>query len=137
MMKKLLMPTLLVLTVACASAPMNSSGSSGSSGSFFSRAFSSSANSYVLLSAPGQIRDLTMNPIRSLHVNGRMTNIGFSPVGDVQGNGSFCADGKDWLDLSNLTVHKASEGKTPTAPYLLGCAASDGFQPASRTIVTQ
>jgi hypothetical protein len=94
------------------------------------------ASDYVLLSAPTQLRAIDDSTgVYALHVRGAMTNKGFYPVGGVQGRGELCADGKDWLSLSDLKVHKASEGGSPTAPYLLGCASNSGFKPASRDIV--
>ncbi|HEX9162018.1 MAG TPA: hypothetical protein VF980_09970 [Thermoanaerobaculia bacterium] len=97
------------------------------------------APDYILLDYPNQIRsyDYSGVGVRGLHVRGTLTNHGFIPAGEIQGNGSFCADGKDWLSLADLTVHTASEGKNPTAPYILGCASASGFQPASRTVVAQ
>ena len=75
--------------------------------------------------------------MRGLHVRGTMTNRGFYPAGEIQGSGKFCADGKDWLSLSDLKVHSAAEAKSPIAPYILGCSTSAGFQPASRAVVAQ
>ena len=129
---------ILVLSVACASSPLTSSNESA--GGAVAATSLKNAPDYVLLSAPTQIRTYDFANaigVRGFHVRGTMTNVGFVPVGDVQGNGKLCADGRDWLSLRDLTVNTASNGKTPTAPYVLGCATSSGFQPASRTIVTQ
>ena len=130
----------LVLTVACASTPMTSSSeSAGAGGAVISTSVKNSPD-YILLTAPNQVRTYDFANavgVRGLHVRGTMTSRGFMPAGEIQGNGSFCADGQDWLSLRDLTVYKASDGKTPVAPYILGCAKGSTFQPASRSIVTQ
>ncbi len=97
------------------------------------------APEYILLSAPGQVQtyDLSAVTPSGLYVRGMLTDTGFRPVGDIQGKGKFCADGKDWLSLSELKVYTASDGKTPVAPYILGCSNGRGFEPASRAIVAQ
>ncbi|HKO57906.1 MAG TPA: hypothetical protein VJ276_18710 [Thermoanaerobaculia bacterium] len=126
----------LALTVACSSTPMQSS-SAGSGGATLASS-SKDAPEYILLTSPGQIRDVDHSTrISSLHIKGTLTNRGFYPAGQVEGNGEFCADGKDFLSLADLSVHTASEGKTPKAPYLLGCATKSGFKPASRDVVMQ
>jgi hypothetical protein len=89
---------------------------------------------YILLNAPGQVRVAENDVIYPLHIRGTMTNKGFIPAGNIQGHGKLC-DGKDWLSLADLSVHKAADGKTPAAPYVMGCVAANGFQPASRDIV--
>ncbi len=130
----------LVLTAACASTPMTSSLQSvGARSGAVLTANVKDAPDYILLSAPNQIRswDFGSNSVRALHVRGTMTNRGFIAIGDVQGNGKFCSAGQDWLSLSEIKVYKAGSGKTPRAPYVLGCATSSGFQPASRAIVTE
>jgi hypothetical protein len=136
-MKKLIAPLLLIISTACASTTLHSSSPSYSSGSAAPRARAARADYYILLSAPNQLRETTVSTVSGFHVNGTMNGRGFAPISQVEGNGQFCADGKDWLDLASLTVHTASDGKTPVAPYLLGCAVSSGFQPASRDIVWQ
>jgi ABC-type transport system substrate-binding protein len=129
MIKRVILPLALLLTVGCATSPaMNSSSTD--------KKFD--ATDYVLLSSPSVLQ--TIDPSTStgawgLHVNGTMTNHGFYPLGKVEGHGDLCADGKDWLSLSDLRVHKASEGGSPAAPYLLGCASGSGFKPATRDIV--
>ena len=129
MIKRALLPlTLLVFSAACATAPMNSS----SSGPKLD------ATNYVLLSSPTTLQTIdpsTSTGVWGLHVEGTMTNRGFYPTSKVEGHGDLCADGKDWLSLSDLRVHKASEGGSPAAPYLLGCVSGNGFKPASRDIV--
>ena len=131
MIRRTLLPLALLFTAACATSPaMNSSTPDAKL----------QATDYVLLSSPSQIQTLdvsTSTGVWGLHVNGTMTNRGFYPIGKVEGHGELCADGKDWLSLSDLRVHKASEGGSPAAPYLLGCATGTGFKPASRDIVTQ
>lgn len=88
----------------------------------------------VLLSSPTVISPYSPSTEPyGLHIVGTMTNRGFMPSGKVVGRGGFCADGKDWLSLSDLRLHKAGEG-TPVAPYILGCV-NGGFKPASRDIV--
>lgn len=131
----------LVLAVGCASTATNSNTEAGGAPTIAGLTTNpTNAPEYVLLSAPNQVRSYDFSNsigVRGLHVRGTMTNKGFYPAGEVQGSGKFCADGKDWLSLSELKVHTAAEGKTPTAPYILGCANSSGFQPASRTVVAQ
>ena len=140
MIKKSSVALALLLTLACASNPLGSSG--GDAGATAASTLPSVRNApeYVLLSSPNQVRTYDFGNslgVRGLHVRGVMTNRGFIPVGEIQGNGKFCSGGTDWLSLSNLTVYKAGENKTPSAPYILGCAAGSGFQPASRAIVAQ
>ena len=128
----------LLLAVACASTPMNSS--SNLTTASVAPGVTSNANNapeYVLLSQPNQVRTYDFSKtVYGFHVRGTMTNKGFYPAGQVQGRGKFCADGKDWISLNDLQVHKSGDG-SPAAPYLLGCAADSGFQPASRDIVAQ
>ena len=134
MIKRVVLPLALLLSVACATSPMSST-SSPAGGGATARL---QATDYVLLSSPTTLQPLdpsTSTGTWGLHVNGTMTNRGFMPVGKVEGHGDLCADGKDWLSLSDLRVHKASEGGSPAAPYLLGCASNSGFKPASRDIV--
>jgi hypothetical protein len=130
----------LIVAVGCASTPATQSteGGSGRAAGFTNNV--KNAPDYILLSSPNQIRTYDFSSAlepRGLHVRGVMTNRGFMPAGEIQGSGKFCADGKDWLSLSELKIHKESEGKTPEAPYIIGCASNAGFQPASRAIVTQ
>jgi len=130
----------LLLTVACASTSMNSSSSDTGGGNAKSAVATRSVDApeYILLQYPSQIRTIDWSKnISALHIKGTLTNRGFYPAGKIEGNGSFCADGKDWLSLADLSVHKAGEGKTPAAPYVTGCATASGFQPASRDIVLQ
>ena len=136
-MKKLIAPLLLILSTACGTTSLHSTSTGLASGSPVPRVRAARADYYVLLSSPNQLREMSLSPINAFHVNGIMKGRGFSPVSQVEGNGQFCADGKDWLDLTGLTVHAAADGQAPVAPYLLGCATSTGFQPASRDIVTQ
>ena len=120
-----------LFSAACATAPMSSASTGGSALST-----AKDAPEYILLSSPTQIRNTDYSQrISAFHIKGNLTNRGFYPAGQVEGNGEFCADGKDWLSLSDLSVHQASDGKTPAAPYLLGCASKSGFKPASRDIV--
>jgi len=121
-----------LFSAACASVPMSSSSAGGSAALTSSK----DAPEYILLSSPNQIRNTNYSErISAFHIRGSLTNRGFYPAGPVEGNGEFCADGKDWLSLSDLSVHQASDGKTPVAPYLRGCASKSGFKPASREIV--
>ena len=140
-MKTLATSLVLLLALGCASAPMNSSNESGGNAAVTAITTNAkNAPDYILLSSPNQIRNYDFGNaigVRGLHVRGTLTNRGFMPAGEVQGNGKFCAEGKDWLSLSDLRVHSASEGKTPAAPYIVGCATSSGFQPASRAVVAQ
>jgi hypothetical protein len=129
---------LVLIAAACASTPMTSSTAAGGP---TTASLGNVRNSpdYILLSAPEQIRswDFSSNYVRGLHVRGTMTNRGFIPAAEILGNGKFCTDGQDWLSLGELKVYKVADGKTPAAPYILGCATTSGFQPASRAIVTQ
>jgi len=135
-MKRTIATLALVLTAACASTPMTSNESAGGA----LRAVSAKdAPDYILLSEPNQIRSYDFSNavgVKGFHVRGTMTNVGFMPAGDIQGNGKTC-EGQDWLSLKDLRVYKAADGKTPVAPYVLGCATASGFQPASRAIVAQ
>ena len=127
----------LLFTVACASTPMTSSETGGGNLSASTTSLRN-APDYIVLSAPAQVRSWDYGNavgVRGFHVRGTMTTRGFAPVGQIQGNGRFCADGREWLSLSDLRVYSAD--KTPVAPYILGCASGSSFQPASREIVTQ
>jgi hypothetical protein len=138
MIKRTITSLALVLSVACASSPFTSSNESAGGG--VAATSLKNAPDYILLSAPTQVRTYDFANaigVRGLHVRGTMTSVGFVPVGDIQGAGKTCDGGRDWLSLRDLTVSTASSGKTPAAPYILGCATSSGFQPASRTIVMQ
>ncbi|HEX7152750.1 MAG TPA: hypothetical protein VF618_14765 [Thermoanaerobaculia bacterium] len=139
MLKSTAVALSLLLTVACASNPTQTSGTGAGTAAPSAAALPNAADApeFVLLSSPNQVRTYDFSKtVYGLHVRGSMTNRGFWPAGEVQGRGSFCADGKDWLSLSELKVYKAGEG-TPKVPYVLGCATNSGFQPASRAIVTQ
>lgn len=127
----------LVSAAACASTPLTSSSGNGGGTADSSLPTLRNAPHYVLLSSPNQIRTWDFgNPIgvKGLHVRGISTNLGFRAIGDIQGNGKFCEAGQDWLGLNDLTVRKASQGRAPEAPYILGCASGSSFQPASRAI---
>ncbi len=140
-MKTFIPALALVLAVGCASTATNSNTQAGGTPTIAGITSNpKNAPEYVLLSAPGQVRTYDFSDslgVRGLHIRGTLTNRGFYPAGEIQGSGKFCVDGKDWLSLSELKVHTASEGKTPSAPYILGCATRSGFQPASRAIVAQ
>jgi hypothetical protein len=136
MMKRAALPLALLLLAACATSPMNSSSPTAGGASTPKL----DATEYVLLTSPTTLQTIdpsTSTGVWGLHVNGTMTNRGFYPVSKVEGHGELCADGKDWLSLADLKVHTASEGGSPAAPYLLGCATGKGFKPASRDIVMQ
>ena len=127
----------LLLTVACASNPVASTGGNGGSSSSAVLPSVKNAPDYVALSAPTQVRTYDFGNaigVRGLHVRGIMTNRGFQPIGDVQGNGKFCEGGQDWLSFTDMAVYKATDGKERKAPYLAGCAQGTRFQPASRAI---
>ncbi|HET7435153.1 MAG TPA: hypothetical protein VFN10_10635 [Thermoanaerobaculia bacterium] len=135
MIKQIAAAASLVLAVACASAPGTSTGTTGNAAVSRSAA---TATEYVLLSQPNAVRSFDFQkPEYNLHVRGTWNGSQFVPAGSVQGHGQLCSDGKDYLALGELKVYKASEGKTPSAPYLVGCATDRGFVPASREIVTQ
>ena len=134
MIKQLATSAALLMAMACTS--MNSATETGSNGgSVVPKGVA--ASEFILLSSPAAARaiDITMPP-QGLHVRGKMTTAGFQPAGEIQGRGKFCADGKDWLSLSDLRLRKAGDG-TPVAPYILGCVSGSTFSPASREVVTQ
>jgi len=128
----------LLLAFGCASTPTNNETGGASATVAGLTTNPKNAPEYILLSAPNQVREYDFGNslgVRGFHIRGTMTNRGFYPAGEIQGAGKFCTDGKDWLSLSDLKIHNASDGKTPSAPYILGCATSAGFQPASRQVV--
>ncbi|HYM62206.1 MAG TPA: hypothetical protein VEZ11_15090 [Thermoanaerobaculia bacterium] len=136
MVKNFAFSLALLVAVGCASSPLHPTDTASTGGTGLSH--STEADSYILLSSPTAVRDIDwMKPVRDFNVRGVMTNRGFTPVSKVEGNGKFCADGKDWLSLSDAKVHKAGDGKAPEAPFLYGCATNNGFEPASRDIVLQ
>jgi hypothetical protein len=139
MIKRLAPLALLVVSVACSSMPMHSSSSASTTAPAPGIATNKlDATSYILLDSPNQVRMVDWSStVYPLHIYGTMTNRGFYPAGTIEGKGKLCADGKDWLSLSELKVYKAADGKTPTAPYVTGCATASGFQPSSRDIVLQ
>ena len=138
MIKRLAPLALLLATVACSSVPMNSSSTTGAAPAPGVATNKLDATSYILLDAPNQVRPVDWSStVYPLHIYGTMTNRGFYPASKVEGKGKLCANGQDWLSLSDLKVYKAADGKTPTAPYVLGCATGSGFQPSSRDVVLQ
>jgi len=137
-MKKLATALALVLTAACASTPMNSS--SGTDATAFGAskvaARSTDAPNYILFSSPNSVRNVDFSTnVPGLNLKGTITNKGFYPAGKIEGRGTFCAEGKDWLSLADLSIHKAADGKSPEGSYVLGCVSASGFQPASRDAV--
>ena len=139
-MKKLAVAIALVLTAACSSTPMNSSSKDSGASTMFGAstvaAKASDAPNYILFSSPNTVRNNDFSTsVYGLNLKGTMTNRGFIPAGKIEGRGSFCADGKDWLSLSDLSVHKSADGKSPAGSYVLGCASASGFTPASRDAV--
>jgi hypothetical protein len=138
MIKRLAPLVLLLASVACSSVPMNSSSNTSSAPAAGIATNKLDATSYILLDAPNQVRTVDWSStVYPLHIFGTMTSHGFYPAGKIEGKGKLCANGQDWLSLADLKVYKAADGKTPTAPYVLGCATASGFQPASRDIVVQ
>ncbi|HEU4522179.1 MAG TPA: hypothetical protein VFT12_09265 [Thermoanaerobaculia bacterium] len=140
MFKKSSAVLVLLLAAACASNPLGSSGGNGGSTSSPALPSLRNAPDYVLLSAPTQVRTYDFGNaigVKGFHVRGVMTNRGFQPIGEVQGNGKFCEGGQDWLSLADMAVYKAGDTREKRAPYLLGCANGNTFQPASRAIVAQ
>lgn len=131
----------LLLALGCASTATNPTSETGGGSTVAGLTVNpKNAPEYILLSSPNQVREYDFGNsigVRGLHVRGTMTNKGFYPAGDIQGNGKFCADGKDWLSLTDLKVYKAESGKTPNGPYILGCATTAGFEPSSRSVVAQ
>ncbi len=137
MIKKALVATAILLTAACSSLPLKNNGQASASAG--SSSFTNPADSYIMLDSPGQIRAMDYSrTLNGLYITGTLTNHGFvSATGKVEGKGSFCSDGKDWFSLSDLSVHKAGDNKSPSGSYVLGCAKGSSFVPASRDIVTQ
>ena len=128
---------ILLLTVACATSPMTSSNDVSSPAPGVATKYND-APLYILLSSPNQVRTVDFSSkVYGLHLRGTMTNKGFYPAGQIEGKGKFCADGKDWLSLSEMKVYSAADNKTPNGPYILGCSTNSGFQPASREVVLQ
>jgi hypothetical protein len=128
---------ILLLTVACATSPMTSSNDVASPAPGVATKYND-APLYILLSSPNQVRTVDYSSkVYGLHLRGTMTNKGFYPAGQIEGKGKFCADGKDWLSLSEMKVYTAADNKTPNGPYILGCSTGSGFQPASREVVLQ
>lgn len=135
-MKRTAAALALLFMVGCASNSMTSNETTGSNGTTAKRG--GYARDFIALATPGDVRmwDLGSGAsVGGFYVRGNKTRQGFIPVGEVQGNGNFCAGGKDWLSLTDLRVYTAD--KTPVAPYILGCVSGNGFRPASREIVTQ
>lgn len=132
---------LLLALAACATTPMGSNGTESGGGLLGSNGVTTAVNDapeYILLEYPNQVRNVDYSRrISGLHIRGTVTNRGFFPAGNIQGNGQFCENGNDFFSLATLSVIKASDGKTPVAPYIKGCATARGFQPASRDIVLQ
>lgn len=136
-MKKLSALLLVSLfVIGCASSATNSSSGGGSG---FGSIGSGSSTHYRLLSDPRNVRDIDWsNPPSGLHVKGRMTTAGFQPLGQVEGRGSLCTDGKDFVTLSDGAYYAAAEGATPKGYYLYGCKSmTGGFKPASRELLSQ
>ena len=136
-MKRTAVLLTLLMTTACASSPMTSNDGAGGA-SAGATANVRNAPDYIALSAPNQVRSWDFGDalgVRGFHVRGTMTTRGFAPIGNIQGNGKFCSDGREWLSLTDLRVYTTD--KTPVAPYIRGCASGSSFLPASREIVTQ
>jgi hypothetical protein len=123
----------LLFAVGCASSAADGSGSDSSVGSSMDKA---SATHYRLFSDPRHIRQLDWgNPPQGLHVKGRVTNRGFEAMSGVEGRGSLCADGKDFVTISDGLFHDASAGEAPAGPFVYGCKGMTGaFKPATREI---
>jgi hypothetical protein len=132
MIKNLAASAALLLAVACSSTPMSSNESGGASVAGLATS-SAAASDYILLSSPTSVRQYNaIEPVYGLHLKGTMTNRGFVPAGSIEGRGKLC-QGNDWLSLSDLRIHKASEG-TPSGAHILGCANGTSFTPASREV---
>jgi hypothetical protein len=138
-MKTLASAFALLLAVACSSMPSAPGNEYGGSGSAGISVNPKTAPDFILLSSPGTVQtwDYTALKPREFYVRGMLTTHGFRAAGEIEGNGKLCEGGSDWFSLAELKVHTAAEGKSPVAPYILGCANGRGFQPASRAIVMQ
>jgi hypothetical protein len=136
-MKKLAVVLVVSLfAVACSSTMTTGTGSTGVPGA---PAVKFEATHFRLLNEPNAVREFdVLKPPRGLHVKGQMTRDAFYWANQVDGNGQFCPEGKDWVTLGDGLFHSASSGETPKAPYVLGCKAKNGlFIPASRDVVMQ
>jgi len=138
-MKKTAAALALLITAACSSLPMNSSAKDSSAGTGSSaQAIATKAAyapNYILFSSPNAVRAVDYSTsVYGLNLKGTMTTKGFIPAGKIEGRGSFCAEGKDWLSLADLSQHKAAD-KAPEGSYVLGCVSASGFSPASRDAV--
>jgi hypothetical protein len=138
MMKRTAAALALLITVGCSSTSMTSNETTSNGTTTAKRG--GYARDFIVLSTPGYVQEWTLGSgvgAGGFYVRGNKTkNNGFVPIGEVQGNGNFCADGRDWLSLKELRVYTADKG-APVAPYILGCVSGNGFRPASREIVTQ
>lgn len=130
---------LLVAMFAFGCASSATSGSSTGSSLGASLGDSRSATHYRLLSDPLPIREIDWsNPPNSLHIKGQITTRGFQPLSQVEGRGGLCAEGKDFVTLSDGEFHAAADGATPTGYYIYGCKGmTGGFKPATREILGQ
>lgn len=131
--------SLLILgfAAACATAPSDTTTAGGSAMSGALRA--TDATHYRLLSDARHIRDIDWaSPPQALHVKGRLTSIGFQPIGGVEGRGKLCSDGQDWVSIIDGQFHAAQEGSAPQGPYVKGCRTKMGsFVPATRELAVQ
>ena len=128
---------ILCLAAACATTPSDST--TAGNGALGGAIRATDATHYRLLSDARHIRDIDWaNPPQALHVKGRMTNVGFQPIGGVEGRGKLCTDGQDWVSIADGQFHSAQEGTAPQGPYVKGCKTKMGsFVPASRELAVQ
>ena len=123
-----------VLAIGCTSTSMTSSpvATPGASAELAKK----TPTHYRLLSDPGTIRQIDWGrPLTAYHVKGFLTNAGFVPVAKVEGRGSMCEGGQDWVSLSDGEFHAASGGATPQGAYVTGCKNRFGtFQPSGREV---
>lgn len=92
---------------------------------------------YRTLSDPNSLRFIdAAQPPRAFHVKGVATADGkFEWAKKVEGKGKLCADGKDWLNLNDGTIHDASDNAKPNGPYVVGCKAGNTLTPSSLEVV--
>src|SRR5688500_3094168 len=107
-MKRTAAALALLLTVGCTSTAMTSNESTNSTGSTVKQTESRYAKDFIALSTPGYVQEWNFgagSAAGGFYVKGNMTKNGFVPEGEVLGKGTFCENGQDWLNLTELRVY--------------------------------